>query len=89
MMKQTIDALKEFKVNPLLADDFDSIIYKLVVYLRWQNHIDKIFDMLDEIIPHLPKDTASKFLDALELDGIDKDHYLKMIKEVKDITQNH
>ena len=89
MMRQTIDALKEFKVNPLLADDFDSIIYKLVLYLRWQNHIDKIFDMLDEIIPHLPKDTASKLLDALELDGIDKDHYLEMVKEGKDAAKDN
>jgi len=77
MMRRTIYALKEFKVDPLLADDFDSIIHKLVMYLRWQDHIDKILDMLDEIIPHLPKDTASKLLDTLELDGIDKDHYLK------------
>jgi len=33
--------------------------------------------MLSEIVPHLPKDIASKLLDALKLDGIDKEHYLK------------
>jgi len=103
MMEKTIKELKDLKIDPDLADEFDEAVSNLVVFLRRHKSLDKIDDMAEYIIPYLPEDLARKFIDALKIPNhsrevylsslifsneIDRENYLKRIAELKGGKKN-